>query len=158
MQKITTYLWFNDNAEEAVNFYVSLFRNSKIVSIKRHGEGGPAPAGQAFFITFQLEGQQFYAINGGPMFQFTEAISLYVSCETQAEIDELWEKLSAGGAKSRCGWLKDKYGLSWQIIPAALGEMMNDPDAPRAGRVTAALLQMDKLDIAALRQAYEQAA
>jgi predicted 3-demethylubiquinone-9 3-methyltransferase (glyoxalase superfamily) len=153
MQKITTYLWFNDNAEEAVNFYVSLFKNSKIISVKRHGAGGPAPAGQAFFITFQLEGQQFYALNGGPKFKFTEAISLYVNCASQAEIDELWENLSAGGEKSRCGWLKDKYGLSWQIVPAVLGELMDDPDPAKAGRVMHALLQMDKLDIAALQQA-----
>ena len=149
MQKITTYLWFNNQAEEAASFYVSLFKNSKIVSIKRNG-------GQAFFVTFQLEGQQFYALNGGPMFQFTEAISLYVSCESQPEIDELWERLSTGGAKGRCGWLKDKYGLSWQIIPAALGEMMNDPDAAKTGRVLQALMQMDKLELAKLRQAYEQ--
>lgn len=151
MQKITTYLWFNDNAEEAANFYVSLFKNSKIVSVVRQGE-----AGKAFFVTFQLEGQQFYALNGGPQFKFTEAISLYVNCETQPEIDELWEKLSAGGEKSRCGWLKDKYGLSWQIIPAVLGEMMQDKDAGKAQRVMNALLQMDKLDIKTLQQAYQQ--
>jgi predicted 3-demethylubiquinone-9 3-methyltransferase (glyoxalase superfamily) len=157
MQKITTYLWFNDQAEEAANFYVSLFKNSRIVSIVRNREGMPGPVGQAFFVTFELEGQQFYALNGGPMFKFTEAISLYVSCETQAEIDALWERLSDGGAKSRCGWLKDKYGLSWQIIPAVLGEIMNDPDPARSGRVMAALLQMDKLDLAALQQAYDQA-
>jgi predicted 3-demethylubiquinone-9 3-methyltransferase (glyoxalase superfamily) len=150
MQKITTYLWFNDKAEEAANFYVSLFKNSRIVNITRHGEGSPAPAGQAFFVTFQLAGQQFYALNGGPMFKFSEAISLYVSCETQAEIDELWEKLSAGGEKSRCGWLKDKYGLSWQIIPSVLGELMQGPNAQR---VMGALMQMDKLDIATLQQA-----
>lgn len=156
MQKITTYLWFDNQAEEAVNFYVSLFNNSKIISLVRHREGGHGPAGQAFFITFQLDGQQFYAINGGPMFKFTEAISLYVNCETQQEIDELWEKLSAGGEKSRCGWLKDKYGLSWQIIPAALGQMIQDENAERVGRVMNALLQMDKLDIATLKQSYGQ--
>ena len=156
MQKITTYLWFNDQAEEAANFYVSLFKGSKIVSVVRNGENGPGPTGAAFFVTFQLEGQQFYALNGGPMFKFTEAVSLYVSCETQAEIDELWERLSAGGEKSRCGWLKDKYGLSWQIIPAALGEMMQDQDAAKVQRVMNALMQMDKLDLAALQQAYHQ--
>ena len=149
MQKITTFLWFDTQAEEAANFYVSLFKNSKIVSIQRNGE-------QAFFVTFQLEGQQFYALNGGPMFKFTEALSLHVSCATQAEVDELWEKLSAGGEKSRCGWLKDKYGLSWQLIPAVMGEMVSDPDPAKAGRVMQAMLQMDKLDIAKLQQAYAQ--
>ncbi|MBL8186934.1 MAG: VOC family protein [Acidobacteria bacterium] len=154
MQKITTYLWFNDNAEEAVNFYVSLFNDSKIISVVRHREVGPGPAGQAFFITFELAGQQFYALNGGPMFKFTEAISLYVNCQTQEEIDTLWKKLTAEGEESRCGWLKDKYGLSWQIIPTSLGEMMQDADPARAGRVMQALLQMNKLDIAKLQEAY----
>jgi len=155
MQKITTYLWFNDNAEEAVNFYVSLFNDSKIISVVRHREGGPGPTGQAFFITFQLDGQQFYALNGGPMFKFTEAISLYVNCRTQEEIDALWEKLTAEGEESHCGWLKDKYGLSWQIIPATLGEMMQDADPVRAGRVMQAVLQMNKMDIAKLQEAYD---
>ncbi len=154
MQKITTYLWFNDNAEEAVNFYVSLFDDSKIINVVRHREGGPGPAGQAFFITFQLNGQQFYALNGGPMFKFTEAMSLYVNCQTQDEIDTLWEKLTAEGKESRCGWLKDKYGLSWQIIPTSLGEMMQDTDPVRAGRVMQAVLQMNKMDIAKLQEAY----
>lgn len=154
MQKITTYLWFNDNAEEAVNFYVSLFNDSKIISVVRHREGGPGPAGQAFFITFQLAGQQFYALNGGPMFKFTEAISLYVNCQTQEELDTLWDKLTAEGEESRCGWLKDKYGLSWQIIPATLGEIMQDTDPVRAGRVMQAVLQMNKMDIAKLQEAY----
>src|SRR3990170_9009584 len=126
MQKITPFLWFNDQAEEAVNFYVSIFKNSKILDVARYGEAGPGPAGSVMTATFQLEGQEFTALNGGPEFKFTEAISFFVHCETQQEVDELWEKLSEGGEESMCGWLKDKYGLSWQIIPTVLGEMMND--------------------------------
>ena len=156
MQKITPFLWFDDQAEQAVNLYTSIFKNSKIGSIARYGEGGPRPAGMVMTITFQLDGQEFMALNGGPEFAFTEAISFFVNCETQAEIDELWEKLSAGGEKGRCGWLKDKYGLSWQIVPTALGELMQGKDAERSRRVREALLQMDKLDIEKLKLAYEQ--
>jgi len=156
MQKITTFLWFDNQAEEAMNFYTSIFKNSKIKNIARYGEAGPGPKGSVMIGTFQIEGQDFMALNGGPVFSFTPAISLYVNCETQEEVDELWEKLSAGGEKSRCGWLKDKYGLSWQIIPTALGEMMQDKDPAKSQRVMKAMLQMDKIDIKALRQAYEQ--
>ncbi|HEX9509768.1 MAG TPA: VOC family protein [Puia sp.] len=155
MQKITTFLWFDNNAEEAMNFYTSLFKNSKIVNITRNGEGGPGPKGSVLTATFQLEGQQFMALNGGPLFRFTEAISLFVSCETQQEVDTLWEKLSEGGAKSQCGWLKDKYGLSWQIIPTALGKLMNDPDPEKAQRVMMAMLKMTKIDVAELQKAYD---
>jgi predicted 3-demethylubiquinone-9 3-methyltransferase (glyoxalase superfamily) len=155
MQKITPFLWFDDNAEEAMNFYISIFKNSKIVNITRNGEAGPGPKGSVLTATFQLEGQQFMALNGGPLFKFTEAISLFVSCETQAEVDDLWERLSAGGAKSQCGWLKDKYGLSWQIIPTALGKLMNDPDPVKAQRVMTAMLKMTKIDVAGLQKAYD---
>jgi len=153
-QKITTFLWFDDNAEQAINHYVSIFKNSKIVSLTRHGEAGPGPKGTVLVGTFELEGQQFMALNGGPKFKFTEAISLFVNCETQEEVDALWDKLSAGGRKDRCGWLKDKFGLSWQIIPSVLGEMLQDEDPERANRVMKAMLQMDKIDIQRLRQAY----
>lgn len=150
MQKITPFLWFDGQAEEAMNYYVSIFKNSKVLSVNRAGEGGPVIS-----VTFQLDGQKFYALNGGPQFKFTEAISFFVNCETQEEVDELWEKLSAGGEKSRCGWLKDKYGLSWQIIPAILGKLLNDPDPARAQRVMGAMLQMSKIDIKTLQLAYE---
>jgi predicted 3-demethylubiquinone-9 3-methyltransferase (glyoxalase superfamily) len=153
-QKITTFLWFDDNAEQAINHYVSIFKNSKIVSLTRHGEAGPGPKGTVLVGTFELEGQQFMALNGGPKFKFTEAISLFVNCETQEEVDALWDKLSAGGRKDRCGWLQDKFGLSWQIIPSVLGEMLQDKDPERANRVMKAMLQMDKIDIQRLRQAY----
>ena len=153
MQKITPFLWFDDKAEEAANFYVSLFKNSKIDNVSHYGDAGPDPKGKVMTVTFQLNGQQFTGLNGGPLFKFTEAISLLVNCESQQEVDELWEKLSAGGQKSRCGWLKDKYGLSWQIIPSALGKLMSDPDREKAGRVMKAMLQMDKIDIAALEKA-----
>ena len=153
MQKITPFLWFDDKAEEAANFYVSLFKKSKIDNVSRYGDAGPGPKGKVMTVTFQLNGQQFTALNGGPLFKFTEAISLLVNCESQQEVDELWEKLSAGGQKSKCGWLKDKYGLSWQIIPSALGKLMSDPDREKAGRVMKAMLQMDKIDIAALEKA-----
>ncbi len=150
MQKITPFLWFDGKAEEAMNFYISIFKNSKIVSVM------PGPNGTVMSGTFQLDGQEFMALNGGPMFKFTEAISLFVNCETQQEVDELWEKLSEGGEKSRCGWLKDKYGLSWQVIPAVLGELLQDKDPAKAKRVMEAMLQMDKIDIAKLKQAYER--
>jgi predicted 3-demethylubiquinone-9 3-methyltransferase (glyoxalase superfamily) len=156
MQKITPFLWFNDNAEEAMNFYVSVFRNSKIVNVRRYGDAGPGKKGTVMTGTFQIEGQQFFALNGGPRYKFTEAISLFVSCETQKEVDELWENLSAGGEKSRCGWLKDRFGLSWQIIPTALGKMLGDRDPGKASRVMQAMLQMDKIDIKKLKQAYDQ--
>lgn len=156
MQKITPFLWFDDQAEEAANFYVSIFKNSKIVNIARYGEAGPGPAGTIMTVAFELNGQEFTALNGGPEFKFTEAISFFVNCESQQEVDELWEKLSEGGEEGPCGWLKDKYGLSWQIVPTVLGEMLNDPDPAKAQRVTKAMLQMQKIDIAGLKQAYEQ--
>ena len=155
MQKIVPFLWFNDQAEEAMKFYVSIFKGSKVMSVARYGDAGPGPKGTVMMATFQLEGQDFYALNGGPQFAFTPAISLFVNCETQEEVDELWEKLSAGGEKSRCGWLKDKFGLSWQIIPTALGRMMTDKDPKKAQRVMKAMLQMDKIDIARLERAYQ---
>ncbi|HEY3345881.1 MAG TPA: VOC family protein [Anaerolineaceae bacterium] len=154
MQKITPFLWFNDQAEEAMHFYTSIFKNSRIGSISRYGDDVPGPQGKVMSGAFQLEGQEFMALNGGPGFPFTQAISFFVSCETQAEVDELWEKLSAGGEKSRCGWLRDRFGVSWQIIPTALGELLQDQDAEKAGRVMQAMLQMDKIDIARLRRAY----
>jgi predicted 3-demethylubiquinone-9 3-methyltransferase (glyoxalase superfamily) len=156
MQKITPFLWFNDQAEEAMNFYTAIFKNSKISSVSRYGEGGPGPQGSVMTATFELDGQEFMALNGGPLFTFTEAISFFVNCETQVEVDELWEKLTEGGEESQCGWLKDKFGLSWQIVPSVLGELLNDPDAEKAGRVMNAMLQMKKIDIAGLRAAYEQ--
>ena len=155
MQKITPFLWFNDQAEEAMNFYVSIFKNSKIGSITRYGDAGPGPKGSVMAATFQLEGQDFFALNGGPQFQFTPAISFFVNCETQEEVDELWEKLSAGGRKDRCGWLQDKYGLSWQIIPSVLNTMLRDKNPAKAYKVMQAMLQMDKIDIARLKQAYD---
>jgi len=156
MQKITPFLWFDSNAEEAVNFYISIFRNSKLLSISRYGEGGPGPAGTVMTATFQLEGQEFAALNGGPQYKFTEAISFFVNCETQKEVDDLWEKLSQGGEKGQCGWLKDKFGVSWQIVPTVLGQMLNDKDPQKSQRVMQAMLQMKKIDIAALTRAYEQ--
>ena len=154
MQKIVTFLWFDNNAEEAVNFYVSLFKSSRIVNLSRYGDAGPGPKGSVMSATFELEGQQFIALNGGPHFKFTPAISLFVNCETQQEVDELWEKLSSGGRKDRCGWLTDKFGLSWQIIPTALGKMLQDKDRAKSQRVMQAMLKMDKIDIQRLQQAY----
>jgi len=156
MQKITPFLWFDSQAEEAANFYTSIFKNSKLGTVSRYGEAGPGPKGSVMLVTFELDGEEFMALNGGPLFKFTEAISLSVNCQTQDEVDELWEKLSAGGEKGRCGWLKDKYGLSWQINPTVLGEMLNDKDAEKANRVMQAMLQMDKIDVGELKQAYEQ--
>jgi predicted 3-demethylubiquinone-9 3-methyltransferase (glyoxalase superfamily) len=156
MQKITPFLWFDGKAEEAANFYVSVFKNSKIVSIMRYGEAGPGPKGSVMSATFQLDGQEFIALNGGPMFTFSPAISFFVHCESQEEVDKLWEKLSEGGEKQRCGWLKDKYGVSWQIIPTVLGQMLQDKDGEKSKRVMNAMLQMDKLDIKTLKQAYER--
>lgn len=143
MQKIIPFLWLDNQAEDAAKHYISIFKSSKITSVS------------PMMVTFELDGQPFMALNGGPAFKFTEAISLFVSCETQQEVDELWDKLSAGGSTSQCGWLKDKYGLSWQIIPKALGELMGDPDPGKSGRVMQAMMQMTKIDIAALRQAYD---
>jgi predicted 3-demethylubiquinone-9 3-methyltransferase (glyoxalase superfamily) len=156
MQKITPFIMFNDQTEEAVNLYVSLFKNSKVVSMNRYGEGGPGPKGSVISATFVLDGQEFMAFNGGPHFSFSEGISLFVNCETQAEVDALWEKLSEGGEKGQCGWLKDRFGVSWQIIPAALGQLMGDKDPQKARNVTQAMLKMTKIDIAGLRRAYEQ--
>lgn len=156
MQRITPFLWFDDKAEEAMNFYTSIFEDSQIVSVTQYGEAGPAARGTVMSATFRLNGQEFIALNGGPRFTFTEAISLFVTCETQQEVDELWEKLSEGGETQQCGWLRDKYGLSWQIVPTVLGEMLQDADAEKSRRVMEAMLQMDKLDVQTLRQAYEQ--
>ena len=154
MQKITPFLWFDGNAEEAMNLYVSVFKNSKVVSITRYGDAGPGPKGTVMAATFQLEGQQFYALNGGPQYKFTPAISLFVNCETQQEVDELWDKLSEGGHKDQCGWLQDKYGLSWQIIPTAFITMMSDKDREKTQRVMNALMKMTKIDIGTLQAAY----
>lgn len=157
MQKICPFLWFNGQAEEAMNFYVSTFKNSKVGAVTRWGAGGPAPKGSVMTATFELEGQQFIALNGGPMYSFTPAISFFVNCRTQEEVDDLWEKLSEGGEKSRCGWLKDKFGVSWQIIPMVLGELMCDQNTARSSAVLQAMLRMDKLDIEGLKQAHAQA-
>jgi predicted 3-demethylubiquinone-9 3-methyltransferase (glyoxalase superfamily) len=155
MQKIVPFLWFDDQAEEAMNHYVSIFPDSKVGSVTRYGDAGPGPKGTVMVASFQLAGQEFMALNGGPQFKFTEAISLYVNCETQEEVDELWRRLSEGGEAGPCGWLKDRYGVSWQIIPTALGKLMQDPDPEKSGRVMQAMLQMSKIDIAGLRRAYE---
>ena len=156
-QKITPFLWFDGKAEEAMNFYVSIFKNSKVVQLTRYGDAGPGPKGTVMSAIFQLEGQEFYALNGGPQFKFSPAISMFVNCETQQEVDELWEKLSAGGKTNRCGWLDDKFGLTWQIIPTILGRLLQDKDAAKANRVMKAMMQMDKIDIVRLQQAYEGA-
>lgn len=156
MQKITPFLWFDKDAEQAANFYVSIFKNSKLGQVTRYGDAGPGPKGTAMSVTFELEGQEFFALNGGPQFKFTPAISFFVNCETQQEVDDLWEKLSAGGKKDRCGWLTDKFGLSWQIIPTALGKMLGDKDPKKSSRVMQAMLQMSKLEIETLKKAYEQ--
>lgn len=151
--KITPFLWFNDNAEQAMDFYLSVFQNSKKLKVNRYGAGAPGPEGSVMIAAFELEGQQFLALNGGPMFQFTEAISFAVNCDSQDEIDELWEKLSAGGEPGQCGWLKDQFGLSWQIVPSILPDLMSDPDPAVPGRVMQELMQMTKLDIARLQRA-----
>jgi predicted 3-demethylubiquinone-9 3-methyltransferase (glyoxalase superfamily) len=156
MNKITPCLWFDGRAEEAVRFYTSIFKNSKVGDISRYGEGAPFPAGTVLTATFEIEGQEIMLLNGGPEHPLTEAISLFVRCETQEEVDDLWERLSEGGEPGPCGWLKDKFGLSWQIVPKALGEMLGSGDPARSQRVMEALLKMSKLDIAALRRAYEQ--
>lgn len=154
MQKITPFLWFDGKAEEAANFYVSIFKNSKIGTVARYADAGPGPKGSVMIVEFQLDGQKFTALNGGPQYTFTPAISFFVGCETQAEVDELWDKLSAGGNEVQCGWLRDKYGISWQIIPNALMELMRDKDPVKTQRVFKAMLQMTKIDIEGLRRAY----
>ena len=153
--RISPCLWFDGQAEEAANFYVSIFKNSRITAVSRYGEVGPGPKGGVMVIGFELDGQAFTALNGGPMFKFTEAISMIVHCETQAEVDDYWEKLSAGGQPGRCAWLKDKFGVSWQVVPTALIELMQDKDAAKSARVMQAMLQMTKIDIAGLQRAYE---
>lgn len=154
MQSITPFLWFDNQAEEAANFYVSIFKNSRIKTVSRYGDAGPGPKGSVMVVSFEINGQEFTALNGGPQFKFTPAISFLVNCETQPEVDDLWEKLSQGGRKDRCGWLQDKYGVSWQIIPMTLGKLMSDPDRKKSTRVMQAMLQMDKIDIAGLERAY----
>ncbi|MGH6918636.1 MAG: VOC family protein [Geminicoccaceae bacterium] len=155
MQKISPFLWFDNQAEEAVNLYVSVFKNSKVGTVARYGETGPGPKGSVMTVSFDLEGQQFTALNGGPHFKFTEAVSFVVNCETQEEVDDLWDKLSEGGQAQQCGWLKDRFGLSWQIIPSVLPKLISDPDPQRSQRVMEAMLQMTKIDVARLKQAYE---
>jgi predicted 3-demethylubiquinone-9 3-methyltransferase (glyoxalase superfamily) len=158
MQKIIPFLWFDNQAEEAAEFYTSVFKNSRITNVARYGEAGPGPAGSAMTVNFQLEGQDFIALSGGPDHEFTDAISFFVNCETQAEVDELWDRLTAGGGEpGPCGWLKDKYGVSWQIIPAALMELVGGSDPEGSARAMQAMLQMQKIDVAALRRAYDQA-
>ena len=155
MQKITPFLWFDTQAEEAANFYVSIFANSRIVKITRYGDAGPGPKGSVMTVDFELDGQEFIGLNGGPHFKFTEAISLSVDCKTQEEVDRFWAKLSEGGEEGPCGWLKDKYGLSWQVNPTVLGKMLSDPDPAKARRAMQAMLKMKKIDIAGLQKAYD---
>jgi predicted 3-demethylubiquinone-9 3-methyltransferase (glyoxalase superfamily) len=156
MQKITPFLWFDSQAEEAMNFYVSIFRNSKVLTVNRYGEAGPGPRGSVMTASFLLDGQEFVALNGGPQYKFTPAISFVVNCESQAEVDDLWDKLSAGGREDQCAWLQDKFGVSWQIVPRVLIELLNDPDPAKAQRVMAAMMKMKKIDIAALQRAAAQ--
>jgi len=150
MEKITPFLWFDTQAEEAMNHYVSIFRNARVLNVSRNG-------GKVMWVTFELDGRQFMGLNAGPRFKFTEAISFFVNCESQAEVDDLWEKLSDGGEKSMCGWLKDKFGVSWQVIPSALGKLMSDPDPRKSGAVMQAMLKMNKIVIADLQKAYDAA-
>ena len=157
MKEITPFLWFDDNAEEAMNFYTSIFPDSTVLDVTRYGEAGPGTPGTMMSGTFRLRGQEFMALNGGPEFTFTEAVSFFVGCETQDEVDELWEKLSEGGDEQQCGWIKDRYGLSWQIVPTRLGELLSDPDPARSQRVMAAMLKMGKIDVVGLQRAYDQA-
>jgi len=156
MQKITPFLWFDNNAEEAANFYVSVFKNSKVLNVARYGEVGPGPKGTVMTVEFELDGQEFVALNGGPQFKFTEAVSFVVNCDTQEEVDYYWERLSEGGEKSRCGWLRDKFGLGWQVTPTILGKLLADKDQEKANRVMQTMLKMDKLDIEPLQRAYEE--
>ena len=155
MPKITTCLWFDNNAEEAVTLYTSIFKNSKVLEVSRYGEAGPGPEGSVLTMRFLLDGVELMALNGGPAFKFSEAISLSVDCQSQAEVDELWEKLLDGGSEDQCGWLKDKFGLSWQIVPRALPEMLADPDPEKSKRVMEAVLKMKKIDTKVLQEAYE---
>ena len=155
MQKITPFLWFNTNAQEAMDFYVSVFENSKVLSITRNGEGGPGPKGTVMTAKVLLDGQEFVLLNGGPQFSFSQAISFVVNCASQEEVDWYWEKLSEGGEKQPCGWLKDKFGVSWQVVPVILQEMLNDPDPQKSQRVMTAMLRMGKIDIQKLKQAYK---
>jgi predicted 3-demethylubiquinone-9 3-methyltransferase (glyoxalase superfamily) len=155
MTTISPFLWFDTQAEQAANLYVSIFKNSKIVKIARYGDAGPGPKGSVMTVEFELDGQRFIALNGGPHFKFNEAISFSIECETQAEVDEYWNKLSAGGVEGQCGWLKDRFGLSWQVNPTILGEMLADPDPAKARRAMEAMLKMKKIDIAALKRAYD---
>ena len=154
-QKITPCLWFDTQAEEAANFYTSIFKNSQIIEVQRYGEAGPGPAGSAMVVEFEIEGQRYQALNGGPEFHFTEAISLSIDCADQAEVDYLWERLTDGGEESMCGWLKDRYGLSWQVVPRDLPKLLSDPDPEKSGRVMQAMLKMKKINVHALREAYE---
>lgn len=154
MKKITPFLWFNDEAEEAMKFYVSIFKNSKVLGVSRYGAEGPGPKGKVMTARFRLDGQEFIALNGGPVFKFTEAISFSVDCKTQQEVDRLWKKLTKCGQPGQCGWLKDKYGLSWQIVPSVLRKLLGAKDPAKSGRVMKAMLQMSKIDIAELRRAY----
>jgi predicted 3-demethylubiquinone-9 3-methyltransferase (glyoxalase superfamily) len=156
MPTIAPFLWFDGKAEEAASFYASVFQHAKITDVMRYGEAGPGPKGSIMSMTFELEGQRFIALNGGPQFSFTPAISFFVTCETQDEVDYFWEKLSAGGATNVCGWLTDKFGLTWQIVPSVLGPMLHDKDAAKSQRVMAALMKMAKLDIAGLQRAYDR--
>jgi predicted 3-demethylubiquinone-9 3-methyltransferase (glyoxalase superfamily) len=153
MPTITPFLWFDDQAEQAMNFYLSIFKNSKVLGVNRYGAAGPGPNGAVMTASFELDGQAFVALNGGPMFSINQAISFVVNCETQQEVDEYWEKLSAGGQEGRCAWLTDKFGVPWQIVPTILGRLLSDPDSAKAGRVMQAMLQMNKIDIAALKAA-----
>jgi len=155
MQKITPFLWFDNNADEAANFYVSIFKNSKVTSVSRYGDASPGPKGTVMVAEFQIDGQEFVALNGGPRFKFTEAISFVVNCETQEEVEYFWERLSEGGEKSRCGWLKDKFGLWWQVVPTVLGKLMSDSEPEKVKRVTNAMLQMARIDIEPLQRAFE---
>jgi len=156
MQKITPFLWFDTQAEEAANFYVSIFKDSKILNIARHGDNGPGPKGSVMLVKFQIAGQEFLALNGGPNFPFTNAVSFTVNCESQAEVDDYWEKLTAGGSEIQCGWLKDKFGLPWQVTPVILGQLLSDPDKAKAGRVMQAMMQMKKIEIPKLQAAANQ--
>jgi predicted 3-demethylubiquinone-9 3-methyltransferase (glyoxalase superfamily) len=155
VQKITPNLWFDTEAEEAANFYTSIFKDSEVVNVMYYGEAGPRPAGMVLTVTFRLQGQEFTALNGGPEFKFNEAISLLVNCESQEEVDEFWERLSEGGEEGPCGWLKDRFGVSWQIVPTVLDKLLQDEDSEKANRVMQAMLQMKKLDIAGLQAAYD---
>ncbi len=157
MQKITPFLWFDGKAEEAANFYVSIFKNSKVCTVNRYGDRGPGPKGSVMIATFQIDGQNFIALNGGPQFKFSPAISFVVNCETQEEVDHFWEKLSEGGKIQQCGWLQDQFGVSWQIVPTALARLMSSPDREKSGRVMGALMQMTKIDIQRLQEAYDKA-